>query len=183
MFFSRDCDGGAGPESDAAAPAAALGAAALGAAAWLLAKLKPGADGAVALGAVAAVDFGGPKLKPEAAGAAVVALAPAVVVAWDVLDAGGLPKSEPPVAVVAAGAVPKRPPFGASALVAGVEAGACGPLSNEKAALGADSEDDVVAAADGNEKEGLAAPSFCAVAAGLEKKLLPAGCEGAGCDD
>lgn len=47
--------------------------------------------------------------------------------------------------------------------------------------MGADSDDDV-AVADGNEKDGLAAVSFCAVAAGLEKRLPVAGCVDPGCD-
>ena len=183
LFFSRDCEGGTGPEVDAAAPVVELGKAATGAVVWPPPKLKVGADVAGALGAAAAVDLGGPKLKPDAAGAAGVALAAAVgaVVACEVLDAGGLPNSEPPVAGAGAGVVPKRPPLGASALVVGVEEGGCEPLSKEKAGLGADSDDDVVAGPDGSEKEGLGAASPGAVAAGLEKRLPPAGCEGPDC--
>lgn len=79
--------------------------------------------------------------------------------------------------------LPKSPPLGASALVEGVEEGGCEPWPNEKAGFGADSDDDVVVVADGKEKEGFDAVSGCAVAAGLEKRLPPAGCEGVACDD
>lgn len=56
LFFSRDCDGGAGPEVDAAAPAVTGGAADGGAA--VVPKLYVDDEVAAAPGAVAPVDCG-----------------------------------------------------------------------------------------------------------------------------
>ena len=112
LFLSRDCDGGAGPEVEAAAARLAGGAASF----VMPGKMKPGAAvvaAEVVAAVVEAVAFGAPKLKPEvdvvgAAEVAVGAAAPNIFGASAelVVDALGAATEDEEKAKAGFGAVP-----------------------------------------------------------------------------